>query len=132
MGVRLLVCGGRDYKDAPTVYYTLNMQRRLNFGTIACLIHGGAKGADEMAGYWAERNEIPVKVYPAEWAKHGKKAGPVRNQLMIDDGKPEYVIAFPGGRGTADMVRRAKAAGIPVHEVSAGPVQQSFVENAHD
>lgn len=47
----------------------------------------------------------------------GKAAGPIRNQRMLDDGKPDRVLAFPGGRGTANMVKLAKAAGVPVHEI---------------
>lgn len=52
-------------------------------------------------------------VFPRS-ATNGKAAGPIRNQRMLDEGKPDLVVAFPGGRGTADMVRRAKAAGVPV------------------
>ena len=50
--------------------------------------------------------------YVADWATHGKKAGPLRNQRMIDEGHPDLVIAFPGGKGTDDMTRRALAAGV--------------------
>jgi len=57
----------------------------------------------------------------AKWSKHGRAAGPIRNQEMIDECKPDLVVAFPGGRGTADMVRRAKAAGIRVIEVQHNP-----------
>jgi len=52
----------------------------------------------------------------ANWAELGRKAGPIRNQQMLDEGKPNLVVAFPGGRGTADIVRRARAAGIEVVE----------------
>jgi len=56
-------------------------------------------------------------VFLANWRTHGKAAGPIRNQQMLDEGRPHLVVAFPGGTGTADMVRRAKAAGVPVMEV---------------
>jgi hypothetical protein len=53
-----------------------------------------------------------------DWKTHGKAGGPIRNQMMLDDYKPQVVIAFPGGSGTADMVRRAHATqGIDVIEV---------------
>lgn len=84
--------------------------------SIHTIIHGGAKGADEGADQWGKAKGIPVIVYPADWEVHGKAAGPMRNQAMIDS-KPDLVIAFPGGKGTADCVRRAKAAGIRVIEV---------------
>jgi hypothetical protein len=57
---------------------------------------------------------VPVVRYPADWARHGNAAGLVRNQQMLDDGKPDLAVAFPGGKGTADMVRRARKAGIPI------------------
>jgi acyl-CoA synthetase (NDP forming) len=60
-----------------------------------------------------------VTSFPANWKKHGKSAGPIRNQLMLDVGKPDLVIAFPGGSGTADMIRRARKAGVPVKEIPA-------------
>ncbi len=58
-----------------------------------------------------------LKAIPADWDKFGKGAGPIRNQQMIDEGKPDLVVAFPGGTGTADMVKRAKKHGIEVIEV---------------
>jgi hypothetical protein len=61
-------------------------------------------------------------VYPADWAKHGRAASPIRNQQMLDEGRPNLVVAFPGGRGTADMVRRARSAGVEVIEVDKPPI----------
>ncbi len=120
----LLVCGGRSYGDAGRVCAVLD--RVAERVEILAVRHGGASGADSLAGEWAEPNGYPVQVYPADWAKHGAKAGPLRNQAMIDAHNPEIptsrvvaVVAFPGGAGTADMVRRARAAGLPVWEVSA-------------
>lgn len=52
--------------------------------------------------------------YPADWEKHGRAAGPIRNEKMLIVGTPDMVLAFPGGRGTADMIRKAEAAGLPV------------------
>jgi hypothetical protein len=71
---------------------------------IACVIHGGANGADYIAGRWAQdTGGIPVEEFPADWNRHGNSAGPIRNQEMLDKGKPDLVVAFPGGRGTADI-----------------------------
>jgi hypothetical protein len=88
-------------------------------GPFTCLNHGTAPGADAHAANWALKNRVPIKAWKADWRQHGNAAGPIRNQQMIDEGKPDLVIAFPGGRGTADMVQRAKAAGIEVFEVQA-------------
>lgn len=57
-------------------------------------------------------------MYPANWLKYGRMAGAMRNQQMLDEEEVDLVVAFPGGKGTADMVRRARAAGIEVREVS--------------
>lgn len=109
--LRVLVCGGRDYADAQNVAKTLATY------PIGALIQGGAAGADRLAKLWAMKHNVPLSEFKADWLKNGKAAGPIRNQRMLDEGKPDLVIAFPGGRGTADMVRRAKAAGIRVIEV---------------
>lgn len=114
--MRVLVCGGRDYRDRFMVCVTLDnlVDER---GEISAIIHGGATGADEWAHEWAVGSWCDVDVYPAEWQRHGKRAGPIRNARMLAEGKPDLVVAFPGGRGTADMVRRARAAGVEVVEV---------------
>jgi hypothetical protein len=111
--VRILVCGGRDYDDADLVREVLDEQ----FEVVSCIIHGGSRGADSLARAWAKRNGVMTEQYSADWRQYGKAAGPMRNQQMLNSGAPDLVIAFPGGRGTADMVRRAKDAGVPVREV---------------
>ena len=111
--MRVLVCGGRDFSDR------LLVGRELNKLAPDTVIHGGCRGADQIAGDWAEFAGAKQHVFPANWHLHGKAAGPRRNQRMLDLGKPDIVLAFPGGRGTADMVRRATIAGVKVIEVSA-------------
>lgn len=111
--MRVLVCGGRDYHDRDHIWNTL-----VSIPDVTCIIHGCATGADSEAMIVAEALGIKHAPFRADWHTHGKAAGPIRNQRMLDEGKPDLVVAFPGGRGTADMVKRAKAAGIPVREVS--------------
>jgi hypothetical protein len=112
--MRVLVCGGRDYSNMPLVFATLH---DLNYAHgITTIIHGAASGADEIADKWAKERRIPCAVFRADWCQYGKSAGPRRNREMLLH-KPDLVVAFPGGRGTADMVRAAKAAGVPVQEV---------------
>lgn len=78
------------------------------------LMHGACPtGVDRVVDKWAERNMIPTRRYPADWDKHGKAAGPIRNQMMVDKA-PNYMVAFPGGNGTRDCARRADEAGIQV------------------
>jgi hypothetical protein len=112
MSIRLLVCGGRDFDRASVVTSALDSVHD-KMG-VSLLIHGDARGADTLAGAWAASRGIPVMVFPADWQMYGKAAGHVRNKKMIDEGKPDVVVAFPGGRGTADMMRKAVAAGLNV------------------
>ena len=110
--MRLLVCGGRDFSDTAAAYKTLDdMHRAFGIGTV---IEGDARGADRIAGDWARKNGVTNLKFPANWSAHGRAAGAIRNQQMLDEGKPTHVLAFPGGRGTADMVDRARKAGVPV------------------
>lgn len=111
--MRVLVCGGRDFNDALTLGSWLGGIHK-NHGPISLMIEGGAPGADFMARKFAEWQGIPTKTFPADWDAHGNAAGPIRNQQMLTEGKPDLVVAFEGGKGTADMVRRAKQAGIRV------------------
>lgn len=111
---RVLVTGGRDYWS-PDLYHDL--ARIHGERPFSVVITGGARGVDEMAAHWAERRSISSKVYPADWKAHGRAAGPIRNAKMIAEGRPDLVVAFPGGRGTADCVKQARAAGLEVIEV---------------
>ncbi len=123
-GHRVLVCGGRDFTDYDLLYCTLSTgmsSGELQIGqTYGAIIHGAARGADSLASRFASEMGIQCISFPADWRKHGKAAGFIRNQQMLSEGKPDIVIAFPGGRGTADMVRRARLAGVEIHEVKDG------------
>lgn len=116
MRQRVLVCGGRDYDDRESLFKVLDAAHYAN--PIECVIHGAANGADALAESWAEARGIPQNAFPADWRQSGKASGPIRNQRMLDEGVPHMVIAFPGGRGTADMVRRAEKAGVPVVRIT--------------
>lgn len=116
--MRVLVCGGRDYFDRQTIYRTLTtLHHEKPFTT---LMHGNAQGADTLASEWAATLGVPSLAYPADWKKHGKAAGPLRNAFMLEEGKPDLVVAFPGGRGTADMIEKATKAGVPVNRILGG------------
>ena len=71
---------------------------------VDCIIEGYAKGADTLAGEWALARNIHLLTYPANWRKDGKAAGPIRNVRMLEEGHPDLVLAFPGGRGTPVVV----------------------------
>lgn len=112
--MKVLVCGGRDLIMSD--HYAKAFHDIVGRVGATSVIHGGARGADAEAGKLAWGRGLPVEVFHPDWSQ-GRKAGPIRNQRMLDEGKPDLVIAFPGGRGTADMVSRARSAGVPVEEV---------------
>jgi predicted Rossmann-fold nucleotide-binding protein len=108
--MRVLVCGGRDYADHDWLFKELDALRVSRGVTV--VISGCAPGADTIGIEWAVARKVEIVRFPADWQKHGRAAGPIRNQRMLNEGRPDLVVAFPGGRGTADMVKRAIAAGV--------------------
>lgn len=116
--MKILVTGGRDYQDKERVESELHALMQ-EHAPITHVITGAAQGADYLATAWAAKVGIQVVECIANWHKHKKAAGAIRNSAMLEllaDG--DMVVAFPGGRGTADMVRKAKQWKFPVHEVS--------------
>jgi len=125
---RVLVCGGRDYGwtvDPITKKRTANIEQQRHVYHVMetlknstdrkiVIIHGAAKGADTLADEASNFFGIAAESFPADWARHGKAAGHIRNKQMLDEGKPDLVLAFPGGRGTLNMITQAQTAGIPV------------------
>lgn len=121
--MNIIVCGGRSYSDWTTLSAVLDgLRSECEIDRVAT---GAASGADTLADTWARSRGIPVERYYAQWRAEGKSAGPKRNQRMLEAEKPELVVAFPGGSGTADMVRRAKEAGIDVREIQLKELRKS-------
>lgn len=115
--MRVLICGGRDYADASALWGALDTLRRETPHDALTIIQGGAHGADQMAREWCQSRHVPYDNYPADWDRHGRGAGPLRNKKMLTEGRPDLVIAFPGGRGTENMVTQAEAAGVKVKRI---------------
>ena len=134
--MRILVCGGRAFADYGWLTHVLDAylaEASLSVAKLE-LIGGGARGADSLAHRWATERQIPFHEFKARWddtkhpqadvrfnRKDGKPynaaAGFIRNQRMVDEGRPDIVIAFPGGGGTRDMMLRATEAGVPVRDM---------------
>ena len=112
MPMKVLICGGRDYNN-----YEF-MRGVLTVYNIEEIISGEARGADTLARTYAEDYSIRYRGFPADWNTFGKSAGVIRNKRMLVEGKPDLVIAFPGGRGTANMIKQAKEANITVLDLS--------------
>lgn len=107
--LRIGVTGGRDYDGWNAVIHAL-----IQMPADAVLVHGACTGADSLCvDWWGNIRGRRCEPHPADWEKHGKAAGPLRNQEMVDSGL-DLLIAFPGGRGTADMVQRATKAGVRI------------------
>jgi len=113
--MKILVCGGRGYDDYLKLCEELN---KLYDEGVEVVIHGGAKGADSLAGRWARDTNTQVKVCKPDWEKYGKSAGILRNIQMLEEETPDLVVAFPGGKGTAHMVSIARKKGVKVIEVT--------------
>lgn len=105
--MKILICGGRDYSNKEFLYLFLDDLIKSQYNNDSkniTLIHGAARGADNLADEWAKERGIKSVAYPANWNLHGKKAGPIRNYEMLKTEKPDLIIAFPGGRGTEHMI----------------------------
>lgn len=124
---RILICGDRTWNDVHTIDVYIS---KLPKNTV--IIHGACRGADTIAGERAKIHGLPVFPFPANWRKYGRKAGPIRNQNMIDNGKPCLVVAFHNNlfesKGTKDMIKRALKASIPVIILSSGVNYNDFNE----
>lgn len=110
---KVLVCGSRDWTDSSRIFDALKTIRFLN-GPFT-VIHGGAKGADRIAGFCARKLGLDVQEYPANWSTYGKKAGYLRNREMAEQ-NPVLVLAFQknNSTGTQMMVDIAQERGIDV------------------
>ena len=109
--MRVLIAGGRDFADRELLFETLDRlhaERR-----ITVVIHGAARWADTLADEWAKERGIDVNAKPPDWKRHGRAAGPIRNGEMLKN-RPDLVVAFPGGKGTANRVKQATNAGIEI------------------
>lgn len=127
MSITLAVCGGRELDDWALVREALDSIHEKD--GVGRLITGGCRGADKLAEDWANLNLVDTDVFEASWEKYGKGAGPRRNQDMLDIGKPDMLLAFPGGRGSADMVKRALKSGIPVAIVDGASATIVFLKS---
>jgi hypothetical protein len=118
--MKILVCGGRDYTDSAMLFGYLDMTAE-HHGDLIIVQGDCPTGADRLARMWATGRGHELRSYRADWNHHGKAAGPIRNQRMLDEERPDRVVAAPGGRGTADMVDRAHRAGVEVYTLPATP-----------
>jgi hypothetical protein len=115
--MRAIVCGSREFNSISYAY----LSSVLGSLGLTEIIAGGASGVDSYAVSYAKARRVDYRVYFPKWLVDQKAAGPIRNKRMLDEGNPDVVIAFWGGRGTADMIRQATARGVRVIEVPGDP-----------
>src|SRR5690348_14955119 len=120
--MRVLICGDRNWSDFEAVRRVVST---LPAGTV--VIEGEARGADSMARIAAYEAGLDVLRFPAKWDELGRRAGPLRNIQMLQEGAPTHVIYFhadlDSSKGTKHMVGIARKAGLPVcagHEWEVG------------
>lgn len=106
--MRVLITGSRDWTDASRIVKLLS-----HFAKDTTIIEGGARGADRLARQAAEELGLEVETHEADWDRYGRRAGPIRNQQMVDSGA-DLCLAFPlpESKGTFDCIERAEKAGI--------------------
>lgn len=112
----VLITGGRDYDNYPRTSVVMAGLVR-NYGPDICFVQGGAPGADAAARHWCVSNGVACLTMDAPWDFYGKRAGHWRNAQMVRWVDVDFVVAFPGGPGTASMRRIALGAGLAVHVV---------------
>lgn len=103
----VVVFGGRKaaYRDS-YVFRVLDAYHA-SFG-FTLLVEGGGKGTDRQAREWAISRNVPHKTCDADWDDYGGYAGPIRNRYMLEHYRPQLAIGFPGGPGTANMIKQVR------------------------
>lgn len=141
--MRVLVCGGRDFDDAEFLFAALDL---LHAGVkVTCIIEGEAPGADRLARKWAEARGIRFEPYRPDWedifhpdaviryrkdgSAYDATAGIRRNTRMLDEGRPECVVAFPGGTGTKNMIDQAKKRGLEIIRPASRSLRETTVSS---
>lgn len=129
--VILLVTGGRDFNDKKRCWRTLDGRSEYWLSRYPekriFLVNGGATGLDTLAREWAEKRDQAFATIPAEWDRLGKTAGFQRNLQMLQWFRPDEVIAFPGGPGTANMVDTCVMYEQPVLLLKEEPGQSEYL-----
>ena len=119
---RIIIAGSRKFNDYPKMVKELDNLRihLINSINPIEIVSGHAPGADTLGEKFAKEYDYPLKIFPAEWDKYGKAAGPIRNEQMAKyaaEADRGILIAFPIGesRGTKNMIKLAERYGLEVN-----------------
>lgn len=102
--MRTIIAGGRDIHDQ---FFVNSAMEKINW-TPTVILCGEASGVDMSGASWAFENEIPVEKYPANWSKHGRAAGPIRNAQMAKKADALVLIWDGKSRGSQSMLNLAR------------------------
>lgn len=113
--MKVIIAGSRHYP--PELATQLVQQAIKNSGyTITHLINGTAKGIDQAAARWAKQNNIPTINYPPNWKEHGKAAGPIRNQQMVNNADALILIWDGQSKGSKNILQQAQNKRLKIHQ----------------
>lgn len=115
---KLIVAGGRDFNDAALMERVLIALADVDYADMALsIVSGMARGADALGYQFAQANGVKCYPFPAEWEKHGKRSGFVRNAAMGDfaDGLLAFQCREQPTPGTAHMIKYMQSLSKPVH-----------------
>ena len=138
--MKVAIVGSRDFDWTPTKKNEYTKGKRMfiemlvaSLGHEDYVVSGGANGVDTWAEHYAMRHDVSRIIHEADWGKHGKAAGPIRNALIVRDA--DILFAFytdrATSRGTNNCVSQAKRKNIPVFEFDAKTGRWEYFEDGH-
>jgi hypothetical protein len=115
--MKLAIVGSRYFIDYEIFTKALNKILNEWKDDIELVISGGAKGADTLAEKWAHEHKIEIMIFPADWKRYGRAAGPIRNTKIINESTHLIAFAAISSKGTLDTINKAKAKGLKIRIV---------------
>lgn len=125
MRLKVIIAGSRTITDYDLVKPVLEAwQHRLEskWHVISEIVSGTARGVDKLGEMYAQENDIEVVRFPADWAHHGKGAGPIRNEQMAEYADVLFLIWDGESRGSANMKKMAQEYGLEIFEAIVGTI----------
>ena len=123
--MKLIIAGSRSISNQEAWLNLCKTCVKLKFhgdepersATVTEVVSGGCRGVDRLGEDWAVKEHIPIKVFPANWGKHGRAAGPIRNKQMAEYADALLLFWDGKSKGSASMKREMESLNKPVHEI---------------
>jgi hypothetical protein len=110
--VKTIIAGSRNFTDPTLVEMAVELAR--NHIQVTEVVSGQCEGIDRLGEIWATTHDIPCSYFPADWDKHGKAAGPIRNSEMVNYADALIAVWDGRSRGTMDVIKKARTKGLKV------------------